>query len=70
MKIEENDIKLSFSQIDSLYGLCTKNNNCKVNLNQTYTKSGGTHLYVRIKSKEYHIAKSGNIQEIEIGRSI
>jgi hypothetical protein len=38
----------------------------KIVLEQTWTKSGGTHLYVTTPRGEYHLARNGNLIEIGV----
>lgn len=39
----------------------------KLSLLQTYTESGGTHLYVRIgEHDEYHVATNGNVVTLNV----
>jgi hypothetical protein len=36
----------------------------RLDVMQTHTESGGTHLYVRVGTHEFHVARSGSIVDL------
>lgn len=53
--------QLSHAQCDAIAQLAeTMKPDDRMDLMQTYTDSGGTHLYVRHKGQEFHVAANGN----------
>ena len=67
-EVIHNYVHLSRSQLDTL--LFLHENECgktvDIGILQTYSKSGGTHMYAMTSKSETHVAKNGNMIEIGI----
>ena len=64
-RIRHQKVALSAAQRMALARLPVKPG-ADVELDQTKTKSGGTHLYVKSGRREWHIARNGNVIEIGV----
>lgn len=54
-------VDLSHAQCDALAELASNMlEHHRMLIQQTVSKTGGVHLYVRVAEKEYHIARNGN----------
>lgn len=71
VSIESNLVEISPKQIEALHDLCAENSatggDRNVDVEQTYSKSGGTHLYVKFRKTNhyYHISARGRTTKLE-----
>ena len=59
-------IKLTYAQISAIHSKMHNINPGKGNVKIYMAYGKYTHLYVTIDSIEYHVAKNGNMKEIEV----